>query len=372
MAPLLLLNVVGIIGLPWKTHWERSALVALVLTLILHWSYRRFMSIHAGQVSASTRWSGFVARHRILGLMIVALIPGLIGGAFGFGLPLFLHPETARSTVAHLGLSSVGTGLLLGLLPFVAIAGLWLWITRRQATAGTGDGGFLGRWIAPLLTRLGSMLPGVGSVVQKTYGPFFLQHHLSASQCARLKQLILQKTMVGVRVGLALTNRKLPADQRTALLAKAQSEAAQSDAQIRQFLGEVLYPALRAYERTIPERTLISQFQGKWAGTDQALSAEQSAQLLTALSAARECFSWTTSLSRRDLPGTEYVSNLNPQQLETYDAEEKQFHRQFQAEAAGVLPPAQHTVFGEFLAQQHQTQLIQFKTAAKLFAPQET
>ena len=372
MAPLLLLNVAGIIGLPWKTHWERSALVALALTLILLWSFRRFRSIHAGQFSTGARWSGFVARYRMLGLMIAALVPGLLGAAIGFGLPLFLHPETARSAVAHLGLSSIGSGLLLGLLPFAGIAGLYLWITHRQATAGTGDGGFLGRWIVPLVTRLGGMLPGVGSVVEKTYGPFFQQQHLSASQCARLKQLILQKTMPGVRLGIALMNRQLSADQRATLQAKAQSETAQVVAQIRQFLGEELYPALRAYEQTIPERTLINQFQSKWAGTNQVLSAEQSAQLLAALSAARERFPWTSSLSRRDQPGTEYVPNLNQQQLEIYDAEEKQFHQQFQAEAAGVLPPAQLTAFGEFLAQQHQAQLIQFKTAAKLFAPQET
>ena len=121
------------------------------------------------------------------------------------------------------------------------------------------------------------------AIIEQIYAPLFQELNLSSDQVTHLKALILQKTQAQVRNSMALMNRKLDAAQRAEINRQLKTEAENYDAQIRQTLGEPNFPAFKQYEKSVPDRTMIDQFNKKSAGTAQALSAEQRAQLIQAL-----------------------------------------------------------------------------------------
>jgi hypothetical protein len=150
------------------------------------------------------------------------------------------------------------------------------------------------------------------------------------------------------------------------------TETARHEAQLREFLGDASYQIFRDYEKTVPERTLVSQFASKYSGTSLVPSAVQQEELHQQMSAGRVRFNWITPLSRRDQSFAEYVLGLNQEAINTiintFAEEEGEFGRQFLAEASRILNPEQVTAFGRFLERQRQSQLNQMKISAKFFS----
>jgi hypothetical protein len=254
----------------------------------------------------------------------------------------------------------VGLGLGVGLLVGGGVA-LLLLVGRKW---GLRPGGIF----ASGLQRIVGAFAGTGALIQKTYAPFFEQCQLNPDQQARLKDLVLKRTMAGVRAGIAGAGKKTDAAQRMALMEQVKTETAVQNAQIQQLLGEASYQAFQEFEKTIPDRMLISQFASKFSRTPLAPSTGQQEELCQQMIASRARFEWTTPISQRNQPGIEYLSGLNQEILSAFAQEEETFGRQFLAEAGRVLNPEQIIAFGQFLERQRQSQVNQMKMAAKLFA----
>ena len=184
-----------------------------------------------------------------------------------------------------------------------------------------------------------------------------------------MNDLILKKTFAATTKSMALMNGKLDAQKRTELTGQLKCEMNDYEAQIRQFLGEENYSAFQYFEKAIPDRTMISLFSSRSAGTARALTAAQQEQLAQALSEARGHYNWTTDLSQRNQAAGDYAVMFSEDNLNTFAQEEEQFDRQFLAQAQGILRPEQLAAFADFQNSQRQSQIAGFRMAAKVFAP---
>ncbi len=174
--------------------------------------------------------------------------------------------------------------------------------------------------------------------------------------------------MAGVRASMSLMKAKLDPARRAVLTEEFKSETDAFNAQIRELLGEENHAAFQQFEKTIPERTMLAQFNSRSAKPAAALSPDQQAALLQALSEARAHYLWTTELSRRNQAAGALAVMFSEDALDTFAQEEAQFDRQFLTQAQRILSSEQLASFENLQERQRQSQIAQLKTAAKLFA----
>jgi RNA polymerase sigma factor (sigma-70 family) len=361
----LLIFTLGCIGFPWKHHPARSLVCVAAGCLVFAWSLRRQQQFQNSPTGTRLWVSRFplLAQNPSVAALVSMIGMFILCGIICFGLPFFLNPVALRPGMfGHLGLG-VGVGVLAaGIIALLMLAG------RKLGLRPSGI-------LAPVLQRLIKLIAGLGALAEKTYGPLLDQLNLSPDQRTRVKGLILDKTMVGTRFGLALMNKKTNATQRAALMDQLKTETARHEAQLREFLGEARYQTFRDYEKTVPERMLINQFTSKFFGTSLAPSAVQQEELRRQMSVDRARFDWTTPLSRRDKSFVDSILGLDQETvsktINTFAEEEENFGRQFLLEAGGILNPEQVAAFGQFLERQRQSQVNQMKMGAKLFASEQ-
>jgi RNA polymerase sigma factor (sigma-70 family) len=353
----LLIFALGCIYFPWKHHPSRSAIYVAAGCLVFAWSFRRRQQFQNSPAEVRLWVSRFpiLSRNPTVAALVNMIGVSLLCGIICFAIPFFLNPEAMRPGM----FGNLGLGLGVGLLA----AGFILLLMIAGRKLGLQPSGIFGS----VLQRIISLTPGVGAMVEKAYGPLFDQLNLSADQRSRMKGLILDKTMEGVRLGQSLARQKPDATQRAALIEKMKTETARHEAQLREFLGEADYQTFRDYEKTVPERILVSQFANKFSGTSLAPSAGQQEELYQLMSAARARFAWTTPMSQR-VNGAEYILSLKQETLKSFAYEEEAFNRQILVEARRILNPEQLAAFGQFLERQRQSQVKQMKMGAKLFA----
>jgi hypothetical protein len=309
--PFLLMFAVGSFGLPWKQHWIRSAVVVAAEGLVILWAFRRQqrMLSFQSQPDFQSAKTQALLRHPFISLSAILLGTALLGGVLGFILPIFLNPGVTLRMPHGPWLHSLGLCFLFVVLG-CGIFGL-LFAARRKILPGWDS---ITERFAPLLNQ--SLRPE--AIIEQTHGPLFQQLNLMPDQRARMKELILKGTMAAVTKSMSLMNRKLDPARRAALIEELKSEREDCDAQIRQLLGEENYQAFQSYEKTIPDRTMISRFTSKSRGMAIRLNADQQAQLLRTLSEARAHYNWTTDFSRRNRAAANYAVMFSEDNLNTF------------------------------------------------------
>ena len=357
----LLIFALGCFGFPWKHHPSRSLVCVAAGCLVYAWGFRRKRQIQESPAKVRLWISRFpiFSQHPTLAALVSMFGMFLLMGILCFAFPFFLNPVPMRpGMLGNLGLG-LGVGLLAaGFIVLLMLAG------RKLGLRPTGI-------FAPLLKRLVSLTPGTGAIIEKTYRPLFDQLNLNPDQRARVKGVILNKTMAGVRLGLSLINQKLDATQRAALVEQMKTETARQEAQLREFLGDENYATFQQFERIIPDRMMLNMIFKRPAATAGELNTEQQEQLLKALTKARIQYPWTTELSRRNQPAGNYGSLFTEEILNSFAQEEEQFAQQFLPQAQALLNPEQLAKFEKLQARHRQSQISQYKTAMKLFVPKK-
>ena len=352
----LLIFALGCLGFPWRHHPARSAVCVAIGCLVFAWSIRRQQQFQKSPAAVRLWVSRFpvFARNPTVAALVNIIGVSVLCGIFCFTFPFFLNPEAMRPGLfSHVGLG-VGVGLLAaGVIALLMFAG------RNLGLRPLGI-------FAPVLQRLASRVPGARALVERSYGPLFDQLNLSPDQRARVKDLILAKTMAGVRLGMSMVSQKPDATQRAVLVEQMKAETATQEAQLRQFLGEDNYAAFQQFERTIPDRMMLNQFFMQLPPTAAALNRRQQEQLLEALTKARMQYPWTTELSRRNPPAGDYGSFFTEENLAAFAREEDQFAQQFLPHAQTLLNLEQLALFEQLQARHRQSQISQFKTTMKL------
>jgi hypothetical protein len=365
--PFLIMLVGMVIALPWKQHWIRCAIVMGADVLIILWFFRRTLRQLCFQIQPRlpSRLPAFM-QNPFIKLSFVVVITLLFAGIGGFLLPFFLNPEVMNSKIpVATWLRPFGLSFLVAVLAYAVVA--LIFFQRRQILPNW-------KWLAgkldmPFLNQLQTTTMGPDAVVEKTYAPLFQQLNLGQDQRVQLKDLVLKRTMVGVRVGMSLMNPMLAPAKRTILAQETKRETDGWNAKIKEYFGAENYVQFQQFEKTVPDRTMLDMFAKRCAKTAAAVSPEQQSRLLQALTQARGLYPWTTELSRRNQDAGDYAGLFTEDNLNTFALEEEQFDRQFLTQAQQLLNPEQLAAFEKHQQRQHQSQIAQFKMAAKLFVP---
>jgi hypothetical protein len=174
--------------------------------------------------------------------------------------------------------------------------------------------------------------------------------------------------LAGTDAGMSLMDGSLDASQRADLAKQIKSQTDDYDAEIKQFLGDDNYSAFQSYEKTLPDRTNVSQFNDQLSGATT-LTSDQQAQLIQAMSEERNNFKWTTDYNNQNPPNGDYSSMFTDDKLNQFTQEKEQLDQQILARVKQILTPEQLTSFEQFQTTQRQLQLAGMKMAAQMFAP---
>lgn len=360
MVPILLLFVVGGLGLPWKQHGLRSLSVVAAEALVIVWGFRRYQRMLSGRFVPGMKPSRIPAslRHPLV------LLPAIVFGSvlLGAGLVLYMNPGGAGAVIHHTPLLR---NLGLSLLAALGAYGVFAVIYRKKSGMGLSHP----LWPKTLALTTKLMAPMMGKMMLKSYAAVFEQIHLSPEQRAQLQDLILKKNAVNMDKGLDLMNPKLDAARRAALIQEMKNAREACDAEIRALLGREAYPVFERFEKSLPDRLVLGIFQSKLARMGAPLSPEEQAQLLQAISEAREHFPWSTDLSRRIQNPADVAAAFSEPNIATFAREEAEFDREFVARAQTILTPRQLAEFEPFLAKQRAAKIAAMRNTSRMFAP---
>ena len=210
----------------------------------------------------------------------------------------------------------------------------------------------------------------MGPMLDRQYGALFQQLNLTPEQTTALKDLLEKKMLAGTDAGFSMLDNTLDASQRADLAKQVKDQTDDFENQIKQFLGDANYQAFQNYEKTVPDRTVVSQFNDQLAGTATALSAQQQDQLIQAMSDARSNFKWTTGLNNTpDMANGDIASMFNEDNISRFAQDKVRFDQQFLTQAQQILTPEQLTAFQGFQKTQRDLQIAGMKMAGQMFAP---
>jgi hypothetical protein len=208
----------------------------------------------------------------------------------------------------------------------------------------------------------------MGPVVQKQYAELLKQLNMTPEQSATFKDLVQKKMLAGADVGLSMMDDSLDASQRADLAKQVKSKSDDVDNEIKDFLGDSNYQSYKSYEKMVPDRMSVGQFNDQFAGTSDALSADQQNQLVQALSDARNNFKWTSGLNQEN-PGAngDMASLLKSDNIDRFVAERTQFDENFLTKAQQFLNPSQLNAYRQFQETQRNMQVAGLKMASQMF-----
>ena len=210
----------------------------------------------------------------------------------------------------------------------------------------------------------------LGPMIDKQYASLFRQLNLTPEASASMKDLLMKKMLAGSDVSMSLMDGSLDAAPRAELAKKMKAETDAFDAQIKDFLGADNYSAFQSYEKTVPDRFSVSQFNDQLGSGPNQLSADQQEQLALAMSEARTSYKWTTDYSNNKTPTDGNLAAMfSEDKLNQYAQEKEKFDEQFLTKAQQFLTPDQSKAFADFQKTQRDLQLMGMKMAASMFAP---
>jgi len=246
------------------------------------------------------------------------------------------------------------------------------WLQQSLAAAKTNNSNPFGEMFKdPKMREMikSSQKAFLGPMIDKQYAVLFQQLGLSPDQTAALKDLLQKKMETSADAGMSMLDGSLDAGQRSDLAKKMKSETDDYDAQIKQFLGDDNYPAFQNYEKTMPDRMTISQFNDQLAGGPTALNADQQQQMIQMMSGERNNFNWTTDYNDKNPANGDFASMFSDDKINQYTKEKEQLDQQIFAHAQQILTPEQLASFQQFQTSQRDLQIAGMKMAAQMFAP---
>jgi len=209
----------------------------------------------------------------------------------------------------------------------------------------------------------------MGPMIAKQYAALFQQLGLTPEQSATLKDLLQQKMLAGADAGISMMDGSLDAAQRAELAKDVKKQTDETDAQIKEFLGDENYKAFQDYEKTTADRMVVGQFSDQLADGAMALSPDQQQQLIQVMSEERNGFKWTTDFNQQNPPTGDFTAMFTEDKINQFAEEKEKLDQQTLARVQQILNPDQLTAFQQFQTTQRQLQMAGMKMAAKMFAP---
>jgi len=202
-----------------------------------------------------------------------------------------------------------------------------------------------------------------------TYASLYNYLNLPEDRLAAFKELLLDRQMALMDVGLDMMDTSLSPEEKKAKAAAAEKVKEESTAKIHEFLGEENAEVFDQFEETQPERTQIHFFKQTLATTEP-LTEEQEHDLITAMHEERKNFAISAKLED---PAKTDGAVFTEETVARHMQELAVLQERHAARAAEILTEKQLEQFRASQEQQRGMQEMGLKMAAQMFgtAPSE-
>jgi hypothetical protein len=206
--------------------------------------------------------------------------------------------------------------------------------------------------------------------LDRLYDPLMKQMGLSPEEATRFKDLLADNMLKGTEKASSLFGGD-SSTNRTEMLSKLAAVQKSFDEQLKAYLGESRYAQYKDYQQTVGERAQLQQFQQQTAGGGNALSEQQTEQLLAFMNEAKQSVTAAGGFGQpQDAAGMQAMLSGDGMDkfLQSQDATSQQVYER----ARTVLSADQLGAFGTFQTNQLQMMRMGMSMAQKLLAPEKT
>ena len=209
------------------------------------------------------------------------------------------------------------------------------------------------------------------TMMDSLYSPLVKKMNLTPEEAAQFKDLLADNMMKGASKATSLFGGD-SSTNRTELLNTLSAEQKSFDQQVREFLGESRYTEYKDYQQTVGERTQLNQFRMQTAGGENALTDQQTEQLLGFMKEEKRAVAAATGLplpgDNQDAAGLQAM--FSGEGTEKLLQSQETVNQQVYARARAVLSAEQLATFGKFQTNQLQMMRMGMNMARKFIAPE--
>ncbi len=205
-------------------------------------------------------------------------------------------------------------------------------------------------------------------VLDMTYGGLFEELGLSEEEIDTFKDLLLDKQMSGMELGMSLMEGDIDELQRQEIGEKIKQEQEKVDSEIKEFLGHDGFAIYEEYSKTIGERMMVDQFKRQPAISDNPLEAWQEDELIQAMVEERKTFQFTTDFED---PNNMNSGRFPKEQMDTYLREKEELDGRIFERAHAILTPEQLEAFKATQTQQLKLMEMGMRMATEMFGSEK-
>jgi hypothetical protein len=201
--------------------------------------------------------------------------------------------------------------------------------------------------------------------VDMMYRDLFDLLNLPEPQRTEFEKLIMEKATAGMEAAFAMMGGDKSAEERKAASEEVKKKVEETDAKIRELLGQEEYDRVKRYEDSQMERMQLKAFTGMLASKDAgALDEEAETKLMDAMYQERQKFPFASNFADQQNPD---ISRFTAENAERFKQEYAQLNERIAKRAEGILTAPQLEVFRESQTQQMNMVSMQMEWGSKMF-----
>jgi len=197
------------------------------------------------------------------------------------------------------------------------------------------------------------------------YGDLFKDLRLSEEELGAFKDLLVDKQMANMELGLPMMKGDLGEDEKKAMAEKLEEKQAEIDEEIKMLLGEAAYEEFEDYSKNLGDRMLLGQYKRGLEGAGiEPLDERQEDELLAAMNEERERFEFS---ERFGDPDDFDLSRFTEENINTYLKEQEELVKRVLDRSKTILTEEQFEQYKASVESQFKMQKMQMEMAAKMF-----
>ena len=209
------------------------------------------------------------------------------------------------------------------------------------------------------------MRQGQRTALDMIYGELFKDLRLSEEEMEAFKDLLVDKQMVNLEMGLPMMKGDLGEDEKKEMTEQIEEKQAEIDEEIKMLLGEAVYEEFENYSKNLGDRMLLGQYKRGLKGAGiEALDERQEDELLAAMNEERERFEFSASFGD---PDNFDVSRFTEENINTYLKEKEELVKRVLDRSKTILTEEQFEQYKASVESQFKMEKMQMEMAAKMF-----
>ena len=177
------------------------------------------------------------------------------------------------------------------------------------------------------------------------YGDLFSELGLTPEDEDTMMELLLDKQMVNMDLGMQMMTGSLSQEERKAVGEQIVESIASIDAEIEEFLGPETFASYELFVDSQQERMQLNAFKNSLRNSEEPLSFEAEEQLMNAMYETRKNFDFSTDFGTEANPNPEAWLGFNEEAADQMISEMRRLNEQIAGKAASILSPGQLEAF---------------------------